>query len=146
MNVAMLWCAWFTIIGFFQLFTQLCCDRFQYVSYNACISLSYQLLFENIMLKTHFVVFFQLCYSPSTTNLQHGKVVSLVAGIIFSCCALTGLSLYVGQQNDIHVFFFLFCEVIMQQYVLINWQDGLTDQVGLQRVKMIRIQNITIVC
>ncbi|CAB4025791.1 E3 ubiquitin- ligase AMFR [Paramuricea clavata] len=82
MNEAMLWCAWFTIIGFFQLFTQLCCDRFQY-----------------------------LCYSPSTTNVQHGKVVSLVGGIIFSCCALTGLSLYVGQQKDIHVFFFLFCEI-----------------------------------
>ena len=32
MNEAMLWCAWFTIIGFFQLFTQLCSDRFQYVS------------------------------------------------------------------------------------------------------------------
>ncbi|XP_028410123.1 E3 ubiquitin-protein ligase AMFR-like [Dendronephthya gigantea] len=82
MNEAMLWCAWFTIIGFFQLFTQLCYDRFQY-----------------------------LCYSPSTTNIQHGKVVALLTGIIFSCCALTGLSLYVGQQKDIHVFFFLFCEV-----------------------------------
>ncbi|XP_046842047.1 E3 ubiquitin-protein ligase AMFR-like isoform X2 [Xenia sp. Carnegie-2017] len=81
-NDAMLWCAWLTIIGFCQLFTQLCHDRFQY-----------------------------LCHSPSTTNLQHGKVVCLVIAIIFSCCSLTGLAFFVGQYKDIHVFVFMFCEI-----------------------------------
>lgn len=81
MNKVMLWCAWFTIIGFFQLFSQLCCDRFHH-----------------------------LCHSPSTTNLLHAKVMVLVVGIICWCCALTGVCLYVGQSQGIHVFFFLFCE------------------------------------
>ena len=32
LDEVMLWCAWFTLLGFFHLFTQLCQDRFQYVS------------------------------------------------------------------------------------------------------------------
>ena len=31
-NEVMWWTAWFTLLGFFHLFTQLCKDRFEYVS------------------------------------------------------------------------------------------------------------------
>ena len=37
-NEVMWWTAWFTLLGFFHLFTQLCKDRFEYVSHQ-CLAL-----------------------------------------------------------------------------------------------------------
>ena len=34
-NEVMWWTAWFTLLGFFHLFTQLCKDRFEYVSHQS---------------------------------------------------------------------------------------------------------------
>ncbi|WAR11671.1 AMFR-like protein, partial [Mya arenaria] len=62
MEEVVLWVAWFTVLGFFHLLTQLAKDRFEYVS-----------------------------FSPTTPRLVHVKLLSLLCVIILSCCGLLAL-------------------------------------------------------
>lgn len=46
MDEVLLWCSWFTLVGFLHLFAQLCKDRFEYVS-SSLNNAVYQLIYTN---------------------------------------------------------------------------------------------------
>ncbi|XP_052816221.1 E3 ubiquitin-protein ligase AMFR-like [Mya arenaria] len=84
MEEVVLWVAWFTVLGFFHLLTQLAKDRFEYVS-----------------------------FSPTTPRLVHVKLLSLLCVIILSCCGLLALCVYTGLQNGITIFAFMAAECLL---------------------------------
>ncbi|XP_052251704.1 E3 ubiquitin-protein ligase AMFR-like isoform X2 [Dreissena polymorpha] len=84
MEEVVLWVAWFTILGFYHLLTQLAKDRFEYVS-----------------------------FSPTTPRLVHVKLLSLLCVIILSCCGLFGLCVLAGIQMGITIFAFMAAECVL---------------------------------
>ncbi|EDO34524.1 predicted protein, partial [Nematostella vectensis] len=89
MNEVMWWTAWFTLLGFFHLFAQLCKDRFEYLS-----------------------------FSPTTTPSTHGKIAGLLVVLLFLCNGLFSLTMFVGWPHGIHTFTFMLAEVCILYTVL----------------------------
>lgn len=80
----MWWTAWFTLLGFFHLFTQLCKDRFEYLS-----------------------------FSPTTTPWTHAKVIGLLNVLALCCNGLLFICLFVGWPDGIHTFTFMLAECML---------------------------------
>jgi len=66
-----LWCSWFSVIGFLHIHTQLCQDRFEYLS-----------------------------TTPCNGRQQHLKLLSLLGSILFICGLLFVLCFMVAQRGD----------------------------------------------
>ena len=63
-NEVMWWTAWFTLLGFFHLFTQLCKDRFEYVSIDKYFPL-------NFILREMLLACMKAVSSPGITHYSH---------------------------------------------------------------------------
>lgn len=84
MEEVVLWVAWFTVLGFYHLLTQLAKDRFEYVS-----------------------------FSPTTPHFIHIKLLSLLCVIVISCFGLLAVCVMVGLQMGITIFAFMAAECIL---------------------------------
>ncbi|XP_053401749.1 E3 ubiquitin-protein ligase AMFR-like [Mercenaria mercenaria] len=84
MEEVVLWVAWFTVLGFFHLLTQLAKDRFEYVS-----------------------------FSPTTPHFIHIKLLSLLCVIVISCCGLLAVCTMVGLQMGLTIFAFMAAECML---------------------------------
>ncbi|XP_060601154.1 E3 ubiquitin-protein ligase AMFR-like [Ruditapes philippinarum] len=84
MEEVVLWVAWFTVLGFFHLLTQLAKDRFEYVS-----------------------------FSPTTPRFIHIKLLSLLCVIVISCCGLLAVCAIVGLQMGLTIFAFMAAECML---------------------------------
>lgn len=84
MEEVVLWVAWFTVLGFFHLLTQLSKDRFEYVS-----------------------------FSPTTPRIIHIKLLSLLCVIVLSCCGLLFVSVMTGFTMGITIFAFMAAECVL---------------------------------
>ncbi|XP_031572346.1 E3 ubiquitin-protein ligase AMFR-like isoform X3 [Actinia tenebrosa] len=80
----MWWTAWFTLLGFFQIFSQLCKNRFEYLS-----------------------------FSPTTSPGTHGKIIGLLIVLLMCCNGLFFLSLFIGWPDGIHTFTFMLAECLL---------------------------------
>ncbi|KAL4234654.1 hypothetical protein ACF0H5_006295 [Mactra antiquata] len=102
MEEVVLWVAWFTILGFFHLLTQLAKDRFEYVS-----------------------------FSPTTPHFIHLKLLSLLCVIVVSCCGLLTVCGLVGFQMGLTIFAFMAAECLLLAirtlYVVARYCLHLTD-------------------
>ncbi|KAK3579007.1 hypothetical protein CHS0354_034804 [Potamilus streckersoni] len=102
MEEVVMWVAWFTILGFFHLLTQLSKDRFEYLS-----------------------------FSPSTPRFVHVKLLSLLMAILLSCCGLMSLCVYIGLQAGITIFAFMAAECMLLAlrafYVAVRYAIHLID-------------------
>jgi autocrine motility factor receptor len=78
------WCMWFVALGFFSLISELCKDRFEYLS-----------------------------FSPRVATSAHVKVVALLGGIVLSCGGLLMVCAVVGWQFGFSHFAFLCSEVFI---------------------------------
>lgn len=83
-NEVMWWTAWFTLLGFFHLFTQLCKDRFEYLS-----------------------------FSPTTSPWSHAKVIGLLNVLVLCCNGLFFICLFIGWPDGIHTFTFMLAECML---------------------------------
>lgn len=83
-NEVMWWTAWFTLLGFFHLFTQLCKDRFDYLS-----------------------------FSPTTSPWSHAKVIGLLIILVLCCNGLFFVCLFIGWPDGIHTFTFMLAECML---------------------------------
>ncbi|CAH0551458.1 unnamed protein product [Brassicogethes aeneus] len=79
----LLWCSWFAVLGFLHLLSQLCTDRFEYLS-----------------------------FSPTTPIWHHVKLMCLLAAILMLSCFMLLVSVFVGFFGGIHTFAFMSAEVI----------------------------------
>ncbi|XP_019865622.1 E3 ubiquitin-protein ligase AMFR [Aethina tumida] len=79
----LLWCSWFAVLGFLHLLSQLCTDRFEYLS-----------------------------FSPTTPIWNHVKLMCLLAGIFMLSCFMLLVAVFVGFFGGIHTFAFMSAEVI----------------------------------
>lgn len=84
MEEVVLWVAWFTVLGFYHLLTQLSKDRFEYVS-----------------------------FSPTTPRYIHVKLLSLLCVIVVSCCGLLAICVMVGLHMGITIFAFMAAECLL---------------------------------
>ncbi|KAL3860029.1 hypothetical protein ACJMK2_010202 [Sinanodonta woodiana] len=102
MEEVVMWVAWFTVLGFFHLLTQLSKDRFEYLS-----------------------------FSPSTPRFIHVKLLSLLMVILLSCCGLMALCVYIGLQAGITIFAFMAAECMLLAlrafYVAVRYAIHLID-------------------
>ncbi|GAB1598355.1 E3 ubiquitin-protein ligase AMFR-like [Argonauta hians] len=102
MNEVISWVTWFTILGFLNLHTQLCKDRFEYLS-----------------------------FSPGTTRWVHIKLLSLLGIIFCSCMALLIISGFVAMQAGFTIFAFMAAECLILgikiMYVMIRYAIHLWD-------------------
>ncbi|KAK3085500.1 hypothetical protein FSP39_004261 [Pinctada imbricata] len=96
-----LWVAWFTMLGFLHLLTQLAKDRFEYLS-----------------------------FSPATPRITHGKLLALLFVLLCSTGNLIIISCLVGLQAGITIFAFLAAECfilgirilhVLVRYVIHLW-------------------------
>lgn len=102
MEEVVLWVAWFTVLGFFHLLTQLSKDRFEYVS-----------------------------FSPTTARVVHVKLLSLLCVIVVSCGGLLAFCAMVGTQMGVTIFAFMAAEcfllAIRTLYVVVRYGLHLVD-------------------
>ncbi|XP_064640345.1 E3 ubiquitin-protein ligase AMFR-like [Lineus longissimus] len=84
MDEVVMWCGWFSVLGFLHLLTQLCKDRFEYLS-----------------------------FSPTTPKWTHIRVLALLAVILLSCSFLILVCTYVGLQTGFNTFAFMVAECIL---------------------------------
>lgn len=84
MEEVVLWVAWFTILGFFHLLTQLCKDRFEYLS-----------------------------FSPMTSSWVHVRLLSLLCFIFLSCSGLLVVCGFAGYYAGITIFAFMAAECLI---------------------------------
>lgn len=108
------WVTWFTVLGFFNLHTQLCKDRFEYLS-----------------------------FSPATAHWIHVKLLSLLSVILFACMALLVVSGIVAMQAGLTIFAFMAAEClilgikilyVMTRYAIHLWDlnmDGIWEKRSL---------------
>lgn len=114
MDEVIYWVAWFTLLGFFNLHTQLCKDRFEYLS-----------------------------FSPATAHWVHIKLLSLLCVILLSCMALLVVSGIVAMQAGLTIFAFMAAEClilgikilhVMTRYAIHLWDlnmDGIWEKRSL---------------
>ncbi|XP_014780463.1 E3 ubiquitin-protein ligase AMFR [Octopus bimaculoides] len=102
MSEVISWVTWFTVLGFLNLHTQLCKDRFEYLS-----------------------------FSPGTARWVHVKLLSLLGVIFCSCMGLLVISGFVAMQAGFTIFAFMAAECLILgikiMYVMIRYAIHLWD-------------------
>lgn len=102
MDEVVAWCAWFSILGFLHLLSQLSKDRFEYLS-----------------------------FSPTTPMLMHAKVLLLLGCIQLLCGCLSVICFMVGFQTGINTFAFMIAECLLltikTMYVIARYGIHLWD-------------------
>lgn len=81
MDEVVLWCGWFSVLGFLHLLSQLCKDRFEYLS-----------------------------LSPMTSRWTHFRLLALLSVILISSSSLFVLCVFVGLQAGLNTFAFMVAE------------------------------------
>ncbi|XP_075981655.1 E3 ubiquitin-protein ligase AMFR-like [Anticarsia gemmatalis] len=84
MDEVLLWCSWFTLVGFLHLLGQLCKDRYEYLS-----------------------------SSPNTGGWAHVRLASLLGGILVAATALLGAAAAWGLPAGRDTFAFMAAECIL---------------------------------
>lgn len=84
MDEVVVWVAWFSVLGFFHLLTQLSKDRFEYLS-----------------------------FSPTTPKAMHMKLLTLLGLILVSCMGLLGICALIGLQAGFTFFAFMAAECLI---------------------------------
>ncbi|XP_043227982.1 E3 ubiquitin-protein ligase AMFR-like [Amphibalanus amphitrite] len=84
MDEVVLWCSWFSALGFLHLLTQLCRDRFEYLSLSA-----------------------------STPRRTHGRLLCLLSAILALSLALLVICVYVGLVASLNTFAFMAAECVL---------------------------------
>ncbi|CAL1279395.1 unnamed protein product [Larinioides sclopetarius] len=84
MDEVVLWCSWFSILGFLHLLAQLCKDRCEYLS-----------------------------FSPATPKWTHCRVFTLLIGILTISFSLFGICAVVGYHVGINTFAFMAAECLL---------------------------------
>jgi len=102
MDEVVLWCSWFSILGFLCLLTQLCKDRFEYLS-----------------------------FSPMTPKWMHLRLLLLLIGILTSSLSLFIVCVLVGLHSGFNTFAFMAAEctlvVVRTLYVMTRYGIHLWD-------------------
>ncbi|XP_042897435.1 E3 ubiquitin-protein ligase AMFR [Parasteatoda tepidariorum] len=102
MDEVVLWCSWFSILGFLHLLAQLCKDRCEYLS-----------------------------FSPATPKWTHCRVLMLLFGILCISFSLFGICVFVGLHAGINTFAFMAAECslvsIRTFYVIARYALHLLD-------------------
>lgn len=102
MGEVVLWCSWFTILGFLHLLAQLCKDRFEYLS-----------------------------FSPTTPKWTHIRLLALLSCILLIFSSLFGICVMVGIHAGINTFAFMATEcalvTLRTLYVIIIYAIHLWD-------------------
>lgn len=102
MDEVVLWCSWFSILGFLHLLAQLCKDRCEYLS-----------------------------FSPATPKWTHCRVLMLLFGILFISFSLYGICVFVGVHAGINTFAFMAAECslvsVRTLYVITRYAIYLLD-------------------
>lgn len=81
MDEVVLWCSWFSVLGFLSLLAQLCKDRFEYLS-----------------------------FSPMTPKWTHVRLILLLLAILASSLSLFVVCVLVGLHSGINTFAFMAAE------------------------------------
>ncbi len=101
-NEVGMWCTWFSIIGFLAIHSQICKDRFEYLS-----------------------------FSSATPLWNHIKVIALLNCIICLCMGLIGVSVLVEIHIGFNIGLFMFTEAfaltIRTLYVIAKYSIHLYD-------------------
>ncbi|XP_023232772.1 E3 ubiquitin-protein ligase AMFR-like isoform X2 [Centruroides sculpturatus] len=79
-----LWCSWFSFLGFLHLLAQLCKDRFEYLS-----------------------------FSPTTPKGTHVRLLILLCTILTLAFIMVGISIYVGYHVGLNTFSFMIAECLL---------------------------------
>lgn len=103
MDEIILWCSWFSVLGFLHILAQLCKDRFEYFS-----------------------------SSPATPATTHFKVLLLLTVIHITCLTLLGIAILVGYfYTGVNTFAFMAAEclllLIKTLYVIVRYGIHLWD-------------------
>ncbi|XP_074646773.1 E3 ubiquitin-protein ligase AMFR-like [Tubulanus polymorphus] len=102
MDEVVMWCGWFSVLGFLHLLSQLCKDRFEYLS-----------------------------FSPTTPKWTHIRVLMLLVGILILCGLLIAVCILIGIQTDFNTFAFMVAEcvllIINTLYVISRYSIHLFD-------------------
>ena len=102
MDDVVLWCSWFSILGFLSLLAQLCKDRFEYLS-----------------------------FSPMTPKWTHIRLLLLLLAILACSLSLFIVCVLVGIHSGINTFAFMFAEcalvVVRTLFVIIRYSIHLWD-------------------
>lgn len=99
----LLWCSWFSLLGFLQLLSQLSKDRFEYVSN----------LIRRYQSSKHLRRLFQLSFSPTTPIFSHVKLLLLLATVFLLSGLMLLVSLLVGFYGGLNTFAFMSAEVVL---------------------------------
>ncbi|XP_064467008.1 E3 ubiquitin-protein ligase AMFR-like isoform X2 [Ornithodoros turicata] len=102
MDEVVLWCSWFSVLGFLHLLAQLCKDRFEYLS-----------------------------FSPTTPKLTHVRLLALLCGILLMSMGLFAVCIFVGLHAGINTFAFMAAEcslvTVRTLYVIVRYGIHLWD-------------------
>lgn len=102
MDEVVLWCSWFSILGFLHLLAQLCKDRCEYLS-----------------------------FSPATPKWTHCRVLMLLFGILAMSFTLFGICVFVGLHAGFNTFAFMAAECslvsVRTLYVITRYAIYLLD-------------------
>lgn len=102
MDEVVLWCSWFSVLGFLHLLAQLCKDRFEYLS-----------------------------FSPTTPKLTHIRLLALLCGILLLSLGLFAVCIMVGLHAGPNTFAFMAAEcslvTVRTLYVIVRYGIHLWD-------------------
>ncbi|XP_040065060.1 LOW QUALITY PROTEIN: E3 ubiquitin-protein ligase AMFR [Ixodes scapularis] len=102
MDEVVLWCSWFSVLGFLHLLAQLCKDRFEYLS-----------------------------FSPTTPKLTHVRLLALLSGILLLSVGLFAVCVVVGLHAGANTFAFMAAEcslvTVRTLYVIVRYGIHLWD-------------------
>uniref|UniRef100_A0A674AT35 Autocrine motility factor receptor a n=1 Tax=Salmo trutta TaxID=8032 RepID=A0A674AT35_SALTR len=97
-----MWCLWFAVLVFMHLMVQLCKDRFEYLS-----------------------------FSPTTPMGSHVRVLTLLVGMLLTCCGLALLCGLLGNPHGVHTVAFMAAECMLVSvrtgHVIIRYSIHLWD-------------------
>ncbi|KAI8519955.1 hypothetical protein Bbelb_032120 [Branchiostoma belcheri] len=102
MEEVVMWTAWFTLLGFLHIMTQLCRDRFEYLS-----------------------------FSPTTPMATHARVLALLTAVLVICSGLMGVCILVGLEAGLNTAAFMGAECLLlfikTTYVIVRYAIHLYD-------------------
>lgn len=102
MDEVVLWCSWFSVLGFLHLLAQLCKDRFEYLS-----------------------------FSPTTPKWTHVRLLVLLSSILSMSLSLFVLCIIVGFHAGVNTFAFMAAECVLLNlrtlYVIARYAIHLWD-------------------
>eukprot|EP00058_Branchiostoma_floridae_P019376 XP_002604866.1 hypothetical protein BRAFLDRAFT_217171 [Branchiostoma floridae] len=102
MEEVVMWTAWFTLLGFLHIMTQLCRDRFEYLS-----------------------------FSPTTPMTTHARVLALLSAVLLICSGLMGVCILVGLEAGLNTAAFMGAECLLlfikTTYVIVRYAIHLYD-------------------